>query len=138
LETTQLERADVVLIRAQEKTSGTIVMKDNAFLRTVPKDIPGLKHPVSIAIAVSQSSDGTAMVTLESDFVALYVTLTTVAQGRFSDNALHLRPHLKHVIEFLPLKHGPPVDFQELTSTLRVEHLGSYIGNLTTSAIARV
>lgn len=138
LETTQLARAEVVLIRIQDKTSGTILMKDNAFLQAVPKDIPGLKHHVSITTAVSQSSDGKAIVTLESDFVALYVTLTSAAQGRFSENALHLRPHSKTIVEFLPPTMGPPVNIQKLKTTLRVEHLGSYIGNTTASTIARV
>lgn len=103
-------------------------MKDNAFLRAVPKDIPGLTtQNVTITTVVSPNDNGSASITLQSDFLALYVTLTTSAQGRFSENALHLRPSQDLTVEFLAVDKND-VNVTLLSSTLRVEHLGMYLG----------
>ena len=67
--------------------------------------------------------DGTVPITLTSDAVALYVTLTTLAQGRFSTNAMTLRPG-STTVSFLPFG---ALDRALLTSSLRVEHVKSYI-----------
>jgi len=61
-------------------------------------------------------------VTLSSTATALFVTLTTLAQGRFSDNALILPPGQTSVA-FLP---WGPLDFGLLRTTLRVEHVMGY------------
>ena len=63
-------------------------------------------------------------ITLTSNATALYVVLTTAAQGRFSDNSLLLEGGIARRVEFLPWD-GPMDDAKValLRSTLRVEHL---------------
>ena len=94
--TSELTRAEVILIRVEDK-NGEILMKDNAFLRETPQSIKGLLNKVDITTSVSDPGDGRALVSLRSEFLALYVVLTTKAPGRFSENALHLRPGEKKV-----------------------------------------
>lgn len=67
------------------------------------------------------------VITVSADHVALYVTLTTLAQGRFSDNAFLLLPGAAQArqIEFVPFT---GFDFAELKSSLRVEHVAGYMG----------
>lgn len=126
-DTDELSRSDVILIRVQDESNGKVLMKDNAFLKDVPSSISGLTNQ-NVTITTSVSSNGRgATVSVTSDSLALYVTLTTTAQGRFSENALHLRPNTNFEIHFDPPRKSPAVDIQELERTLRVEHLGMYM-----------
>ena len=52
--------------------------------------------------------------------VALFVTFTTLAQGRFSDNGFMVTPATAKTIEFIPFA---GFSFEELRSSLRMEHL---------------
>jgi hypothetical protein len=52
-----------------------------------------------------------------------YVVLTTLAHGRFSDNAFLLLPG-NTIVTFVPFA---PLDLPTLTSTLRVEHVAQYL-----------
>lgn len=95
----EFARAEVILIWVEDQ-DGTILMRDNAFLKETPKSIPGLEaQNVTISVSVSRSDSDRAVIviSLESDFLALYVTLTTMAQGRFSENSFHLRPNVEKV-----------------------------------------
>ena len=56
---------------------------------------------------------------------ALYVTLTTRAHGRFSDNAFAMPPGERR-LSFVPL--GTP-DPKGLAASLRVEHLQPYLSH---------
>eukprot|EP01050_Picozoa_sp_SAG11_P009942 SAG11_NODE_972_length_6340_cov_3.043423_3_plen_453_part_00 len=62
-------------------------------------------------------------ITVTADKFALYVTLTTVAQGRFEDNAFVMLPGTK-TIKFFPFE---GFEMAELTASLRVEHAASYM-----------
>jgi len=64
-------------------------------------------------------------VTVTSNNFALYVTLTTQAAGRFSDNAFILLPGVAKEIDFVPF--GSYFDLSVFQSTLRVEHARSYL-----------
>jgi hypothetical protein len=55
-----------------------------------------------------------------------YVTLTTLATGRFSENAFVLLPGAPKSLAFLPYT-DQPVDLDLLKSSIRVEHLASYL-----------
>ena len=81
-----------------------------------------LALPVArVRAAVTTSSDGRSVqVTVEADATALFVQLTTLADGRFSDN-LFLLPKGRRTLLFLPL--ARPLDMGLLRSSLRVEHL---------------
>jgi len=71
--------------------------------------------------------DGSVPITLVASATAVFVTLTTEAQGRFSDNALILPPGVTEV-SFLPWS---PVNLTVLSATLRLESLASYPMNVS-------
>ena len=75
---------------------------------------------VSTTVASKANADGSVDVTVVTKGgPALYVVLTSLAQGRFSDNAFLLRGST--TIKFLPF--GGPADISTLSTSLRVEHL---------------
>ena len=79
---------------------------------------------VTFTVADAPSArDGTVPITVTSDAFALYVTLTTLAQGHFSDNAFVMQPGTQQ-LSFVPV-----AGFQlaELASVLRVEHAAAYM-----------
>ena len=83
---------EVILIRVRDEKSSR-VLQENIFLWDMPKDIVGLTEPVFVEVqSVEAAADGTVFVTLRSNRLALFVVLTTRAQGRFSENAFALRP----------------------------------------------
>eukprot|EP00913_Durusdinium_trenchii_P024512 g23011.t1 len=58
------------------------------------------------------------------DRTALYVTLTSLAQGRFSDNAFVMAPG-RGTVKFIPFVQSSSL-LEELKKSLRVEHLQMY------------
>lgn len=79
--------------------------------------------PATVAAAVgAPAADGSVPITLTASATALFVHLTTLAQGRFSDNSLILLPG-STVVSFLP---WGPLDVALLTASLRVEHVKMY------------
>jgi beta-mannosidase len=90
----------VTLITLKTDVSGSSspLISESVFLPTMPKNITGLHSSVSIKIlSIEDTSKGGALVSLESDRLALYVVLTTRADGRFSENCFALRPLQKKV-----------------------------------------
>jgi beta-mannosidase len=90
----------------------------------------GASNRLHSTTATTRSGNGikragaVATVTLESSDTALYVTLTTEAQGRFSDNAIFLRPHERREVEFVQFDESPPDQtLTVLRATTRVMHL---------------
>lgn len=86
---------DTVLIRVDnDRDRSKPLMKESVFLWDMPLAMKGLTaFPVIITIdSVREGANGTAVVSLHSDGLALFVCLTTRAQGRFTDNAFALRP----------------------------------------------
>ena len=85
-------KTDVVLLRLEDAEAKNQLC-ENTFLNRMPKQIDGLATPVNIKLnIVKKSTDEYATIGVRSDNLALYVVLTTRAQGRFSDNAFSLRP----------------------------------------------
>jgi beta-mannosidase len=145
----------VTLITLKTNVSGSsnLMTSESVFLQTMPKNLTGLHNSVSIKIlSIEGTNRGSALVSLESDRLALYVVLTTRAEGRFYENSFALRPLHKKVIytdsqlfvfvlvsyliptslpvqivEFSPFIEGESVDLDLLKSTIRVEHLGLYM-----------
>lgn len=62
---------------------------------------------------------------LTSTAVAMYVTLTSQAQGKFAENMFLLLPQQTKIINFVPFD-PYPADYQLLKTTLRVEHVALY------------
>ena len=84
---------------------------------------------VTATVAGAANPDGTVNVTLTADAVALWVSLTTLAQGRFSDNSILLLPGVPRVLQFVPFRSGTAAeDLKTLRSSLRVEHYAQYVG----------
>lgn len=104
-------------------TSGAVV-NNNYIPFTAPKNMALPKANVKLTVAQSANPDGTVDITVTSDAVAVYVTLTTLAQGRFDTNAFVMAPGTK-VVKFIPIVGMFKMD--ELTSSLRVEHAASYM-----------
>ena len=80
---------------------------------------------LSLAVAPQANTDGSINVTVSSDATALYVTLTTLSQGRFSDNAFAMAPG-RTLLTFVPLE-GMKVLPSSLSASLRVEHLQPHL-----------
>ncbi len=95
-----------------------------ASLNYVAYAVPGaLVAPpavVTASVASAPNADGTVDVTLATDAPAAYVVLTTLAQGRFSDNAVLLLPP-GGTLQFIPF--GGAADIALLASSLHVDHL---------------
>lgn len=85
-----------------------------------------LSLPVTIHTTVRWNDDAKLItVELGSDRLALYVVLTTLAAGTFSDNAFVLWPGLRKVILFERLPGmDETIDIDLFRQSLRVEHLG--------------
>lgn len=102
------------------------VLSNNPVAFAHPKD---MLLPKASEVALSFNVGGQAAagapvpVTIESKRFALYVTLTTLAQGRFEDNAFVMLPGAKTVM-FYPFE-GFSLD--ELKSSLRAEHTATYM-----------
>ena len=150
----QSARNDVLLVGVSSDT-GAKLAGESIFLWNMPKAIPGLwDHPASITVqSIRADTNGTAIITLLSDRLALYVILSTEAQGRFTENAFALRPtqpkvcsfvlckseliavyssYAHHIrlrppkyVTFQSLLPGGAIDVYLLEQSLRVEHLGS-------------
>ena len=77
----------------------------------------------TFALAPAPAADGSIAITLTCDSLCAYATLTTLAQGRFSDNALFLLPG-DTVVHFLPWAEA---QYSVLQASLRLEHMASYM-----------
>jgi beta-mannosidase len=121
-----LENADVVLIGIEDSHTGASLIEPTAFLEKPPRSIPRLSSEVNITIQVYQLENGGASLQLSTDRLVLYLFVSTEAEGRFSENAFHLRPYERKTIVFDPLTSKDVVDTELLENTLRIEHLGTY------------
>jgi beta-mannosidase len=115
--------SDCIALLAIADATGTQVV-DNFELLNVPSQYTLPAAQVTFAIG-APAADGTVPITLTASATALFVTLTTLAQGRFSDNALLLTPGAT-TVSFIP---WAGFDAAQLASSLRVEHVASYARN---------
>ena len=106
-----------------EDSGETEIWSDNLIPLTAPAKMDLAKADVKFTVADTETTDGSVEITVTTDKVAVYVTLTTLADGRFSDNAFLLLPDKPEKIQFLPFG---AVDMAKLHSSLRVEHVASY------------
>eukprot|EP00041_Stephanoeca_diplocostata_P032285 m.1031147 g.1031147 ORF g.1031147 m.1031147 type:complete len:1000 (-) comp24121_c0_seq1:1760-4759(-) len=105
-------------------TSAGAVLSHHAIPFVAPKHMELPKANVRVTVASTSNADGTVDVTLETDKVAVYVTLTTQAQGNFNDNVLVLAAEETRKLQFVPVE---GFVHSELTATTRVEHVASYM-----------
>lgn len=91
-----------------------------------PMDMRVPAAKLSFTIADAANTDGTIDIAVSSDRVAVWVTLTTLAQGRFSDNAFFL-PATKKTIQFIPFSPSTAADDHHvLQASLRIEDFSMY------------
>ena len=77
-------------------------------------------------MALPNVQSGSIGVTVTSTATAMYVWLSTVEQGRFSDNAFVLLPGVTKTVRFLSFDETG-TSATALKASLRVEHLGMYL-----------
>jgi len=95
------------------------VLSTNEMLFAPPSQLQLPTAVVSAGIAEAPNADGSIDVVVSASATALYVVLTSLAQGRFSDNAFALPPGTA-TVRFLPTG---ALDRSLLVSSLRAEHL---------------
>lgn len=106
--------------------SGGGVVASNLQLLAVPGLLALPSPPAEVTAAVgAPAPDGSVPITLTSTAAALFVTLTTQAQGRFSDNVVAVPGPSAPPVEVRFLPFGP-LDAGLLASTLRVDHLQAF------------
>lgn len=105
-----------------DNASGAVVA-ENFLLAEIPGNLqlPAATLDVSVG---SPAPDGSVPVTVTSSATALYVQLTSQAQGRFSSNAFPMMGASSVVVNYLPFY---ATDADVLAQTLRVEHLAQYL-----------
>lgn len=102
-------------------------MSHNVQLFATPYTLQLAKATVTFAVAGAANPDGSVDITVTtSGGAALYVTLTTLEQGYFSDNAFLGTPTAAKVVQFIPVDNAG-VDIAKLKASLRVEHLATYM-----------
>jgi len=112
------------ILRGQvtDVSSGEIVC-DNIILLAIPQKLILPNPTVNFTVLPNINPDGSVDITYNLNAPALWLTFTTLANGRFSDNSfLALPPGGK--IQFLPW--NGPVDLAVLSNSLRVEHVATY------------
>eukprot|EP01050_Picozoa_sp_SAG11_P022465 SAG11_NODE_4257_length_1983_cov_1.038196_2_plen_150_part_00 len=78
---------------------------------------------IKLVIGVPQIEGGAVPITLTSDHTALWVMLTTLAAGRFSDGTFLLRAKTLTIVDFQPVGRA---DLARLKSSVRVESQATY------------
>jgi hypothetical protein len=105
--------------------AGAVVSEHVVQLAT-PQFIRVPDAAVTLAVADAPRADGSIDIAVTSDRVALWVTLTTLAQGRFSDNAF-LLPATTKTVRFVPFSASTAAqDLAALKASLRVEDFSMY------------
>lgn len=112
----------LLLTTVVDASTGAVVDSDTTLV-ALPSAMTLPAAHVTFSVG-SVAPDGSVPVTVTSDAVALFVTLTTLAQGRFSTNAFTLRPTSPAIVHFIPFG---LLDSALLASSIRVEHVRSYI-----------
>ena len=102
------------------------VVSEHMVQLVTPEHICVPPATISLKIAGAANADGTIDIVVTSDKVALWVTMTTLAQGRFSDNAFFL-PAATKTVQFVPFSASTAAeDLATLKASLRAEDYSMY------------
>ena len=104
-----------------ETQTGSVV-SHNVIALARPELMQLLPSKATVAAVVGVDGSLAANVTVSA--VAMYVTLTTAAHGRFEDNAFLLAAPYTRLVQFLPAVPGQAAAF---VASLRVEDLSTYL-----------
>jgi hypothetical protein len=118
--------SDCVLFLSLSDTTTGSKLATNWELLGLPGHLSLSSPSLSWAIASNPNVDGSVNVTVTANTApAAFVTLTTLAQGRFSDNVFWISTSgTSQTVSFIPFG---VLDLDTLTDTLRVEHLQQYL-----------
>jgi hypothetical protein len=84
---------DEAFVLSVTNVGGDILIDEYMVLGNMPKSLSGLSSNVIISVlSIGMDEMGNAYIALQSDGVALYAVLTTLAEGSFDDNAFLLKP----------------------------------------------
>ena len=129
-----LHSSDVAAIDGREQVLAAVVTAADgsvASANIIPFATPGemnLPDAQLTVTAVRDSADGGLAAEVRGSAVAMYVTLTTQAQGRFASNAFLFHPPMQ-AIKFLPTAFGNLTHaegFKLFATSLRVEDVSCY------------
>jgi hypothetical protein len=95
---------------------------------TAPLNLRLQRAAVTAQLAPAPNADGSVDIHVSTTAVALFVTLTCAAPGRFSDNAFLLLPSAPLVVQWLPFSdtQDAAADYATLQASLRVEDMSAY------------
>lgn len=111
-----LLRVDVFHVNGGHATR----LSQEDMLLAPPKHLVLPEANVTARVAEVAEDDGTVAIDLFSTAPAVGVVLTTLCQGRFSDNFVTVLPGAPTRLQFVPFE---PPDVSLLRSSLRVEHV---------------
>ena len=106
-------------------TVSPLLFADNLLPLAPPHafNLPPSNVSAAVSLVAADGGSATIVVRSASSGVALYVWLSTLANGRFGENGFLLPPGERSVT-FLPFG---PLDVPKLRASLRVEHLAEYL-----------
>jgi len=115
---------NIVIATVTDNTNNQI-LTSNTLLLTEPYHLQLQSTNVTTTIAPAPNPDGSIDITIgkKGNEVALFVTLTTLAAGRFSFNSFAFTTN-SIVNTFFPFG---TLDVKTLTNSLRVEHVNMYL-----------
>eukprot|EP01052_Picozoa_sp_SAG31_P035331 SAG31_NODE_4248_length_3420_cov_1.946402_1_plen_379_part_00 len=116
-----LPRGGAHVMEAIVTSSSNVIMSHNVIPLAKPYQMELLPSRAQVRAIISHAGDLFANVTVSA--VAMYVTLTTVAHGRFADNAFLLAKPYTRLVRFIPCM---PKQEAVFASSLRVEDLSTY------------
>jgi hypothetical protein len=96
---------------------------ENFQLLAAPAQLALPRASVNVTVGAARPGDGAVRVDVSADAFALYVWLSTLAQGRFDANFFAMRAGQRSVY-FLPFAGFNATEF---AATLRAEHVGLYL-----------
>lgn len=120
-----------VVATLRDETSAAVIAQ-NVLFQAPPSDLL-LARGVTVTTAVgAQNADGSVPVTVTvTGGAALHVLLSTLAQGRFTENAWPLLAPGAHETTFISIVRagagGPPINATLLEESLRVDHVAMYV-----------
>eukprot|EP00039_Didymoeca_costata_P007213 m.97371 g.97371 ORF g.97371 m.97371 type:complete len:1025 (-) comp13593_c0_seq2:109-3183(-) len=97
-----------------------VTATSNTLLLAAPKNLKLQPADVTATVADKVNTDGSVSITIKSTAPAVAVVLTTLAQGRFSNNMFTVLPTTETTVQFIPFDGNANIDI--LKTTLRVEH----------------
>ena len=123
-----LPNASTTLLLARLADASGASVEEHLVHLTAPVNLLAPRATLTATVAASPNADGSANVTIASDAVALFVTLTCMAPGRFSDQAFLLLPSAPRVVTWLPFEadSDAAANLALLRGSLRVEDHSLY------------